>query len=240
MTSDDNLQERVQMSYDPGWYPDAAAQCLRWWDGSQWTTTVAPLPEAPPTTPGHSPSLFSARSVHLLKPPFSAGAFDAMFADDAGNTLGTASGSQYGRGKRGIIVRDNDGATLFHVHRPGVAKSQSVVEDARENVLGTVRTVPRLWKADWEITQGTQVIATIERQRSRTLNAVVQLTNGQQVARIAVPVRGALKVGLLHSVYTLEQLVAVDPTIRLLELGALIEIDTFLRGARASARRNHF
>jgi uncharacterized RDD family membrane protein YckC len=43
----------------PGWYPDpAVAGQQRYWDGTQWTENVAPMPQAapPPPPPGYAPT----------------------------------------------------------------------------------------------------------------------------------------------------------------------------------------
>lgn len=45
------------MTTPPGWYPDptSAAPTLRWWDGTAWSSHLAPVPSADPTTPDGVP-----------------------------------------------------------------------------------------------------------------------------------------------------------------------------------------
>lgn len=48
-----------------GWYPDPAGQpCLRWWDGSQWTTHTIAQPENAPTSPTKQPLTGTAPEAH--------------------------------------------------------------------------------------------------------------------------------------------------------------------------------
>ena len=164
-----------------GWYPHG--QALRWWDGSQWTEHIQPLPK-----PGVIGSAMLAEPVLQFVHTGSMFARDYSILSQSDMQVGRVAGMRAGapatmlvdefhlidaKYQPVLIVKVKSfGTHRFEVVRPWRGLVGEIVQD---NVLGRARLSLRV---------GSQRVAKVNRKGRRSLDFDIVDESGTEIARV--------------------------------------------------------